>query len=193
MPVKMVTLECEFCKESFQRLASEHKRNLAKGRSVTCSLSCSSCLRMSKVSKTTKIEMGMRLAKYCQDNKISNKAFPIEIRPFKVFLKNIRMRNAKKGICKTEITVEYLKELWESQNGICPYTGWKMTYLKSHTDKLKLTPDRASLDRIDSSKGYEKGNLQFICWMAQIAKNSYSEEDLINFCKAVTNYRGETK
>lgn len=54
-------------------------------------------------------------------------------------------------------------------------------------NQLPKTPDRASLDRIDSSIGYVKGNIQFISLIAQFAKNDFSDTEVINFCKAVAN------
>ena len=45
--------------------------------------------------------------------------------------------------------------------------------------------NRASVDRIDSSKGYIKGNIQFVSLVAQYAKNMWDEKELYNFCEAV--------
>lgn len=38
--------------------------------------------------------------------------------------------------------------------------------------------DRPSLDRIDSSKGYEKGNVRLVSWKANWKKNSLSYEEV---------------
>lgn len=40
---------------------------------------------------------------------------------------------------------------------------------------------RASLDRIDSSKGYVKGNVEFVCLLINMAKNSYSKKEVSSF------------
>ena len=40
---------------------------------------------------------------------------------------------------------------------------------------LKL-PKTASIDRIDSSKGYTKGNVQWVCVFANLAKNTFKDE-----------------
>ncbi len=54
--------------------------------------------------------------------------------------------------------------------------------------KIEKTPNRASLDRIDSSKGYTKDNIQFVCLIAQYAKNSWHSDVILNFAKAVVDY-----
>lgn len=44
-----------------------------------------------------------------------------------------------------------------------------------------------SLDRIDSSRGYEVGNVQWVTKYVNWAKNDLSQEDFINLCIAVAN------
>lgn len=48
---------------------------------------------------------------------------------------------------------------------------------------LKKHPFKPSIDRIDSSKGYSIDNVR-ICWLIEnLCKNTFSEEDVIEFCK----------
>jgi len=63
-----------------------------------------------------------------------------------------------------------------------------MKFDECHKKKgLKKTPDRASLDRIDSSKGYVKGNIQFVSLIAQYAKNDWNGDVIFEFANAVKN------
>lgn len=77
------------------------------------------------------------------------------------------------------------KEQWDSQKGICPYTGWQLKNMASFTNRLPKTPDRASLDRIDSKKGYIKGNIQFVALIVQLAKNDWDEKVIYEFAEAI--------
>ena len=59
----------------------------------------------------------------------------------------------------------------------CPYLGIKLTShkLKGHLDS------HMSLDRIDSSKGYIKGNVEVISYKANAMKQNATSQQLITF------------
>lgn len=66
----------------------------------------------------------------------------------------------------------------------CHYLGVELTFKVGGT---KRTPTNASLDRIDSSKGYVKGNVQILCVRANTMKNDSTREELLTFAKNVLN------
>jgi hypothetical protein len=70
----------------------------------------------------------------------------------------------------------------------CPYLGLKLT-----TDiNDRNRPDYYSIDRIDSSKGYVKGNVQIISWLANTMKNNATIEQLLVFSENVIKlHRGQ--
>jgi hypothetical protein len=92
------------------------------------------------------------------------------------------MRNRKKGCKVCSITLEDLEEIWNKQNGLCAYTKLPLV-LVTHTNPRKDVPkwNLASVDRIDSSKGYEKDNIQFVSVTINYAKNNMSHDDMIKF------------
>ena len=44
-----------------------------------------------------------------------------------------------------------------------------------------------SIDRINSKKNYEYGNIQFICHNVNSMKNNMEDNELIDWCKSIVN------
>lgn len=110
-----------------------------------------------------------------------------EYTPFRWYVLRAQHRNKKKNY-GCDITIEYLKKLWDEQKGICCFTGWNLHLPLSTQGKwpIENSSANASLDRIDNSKGYLQGNVRFISVMANMARNAFSDKALIDFCKAVS-------
>lgn len=66
---------------------------------------------------------------------------------------------------------------------ICPIL--EVPLIKGDINNYEYTP---SLDRIDNSKGYIKGNIMVISKKANSMKNSASWEELKKFCKNILRY-----
>lgn len=94
---------------------------------------------------------------------------------------SIRRNAAARGI-KMGITIEYVDGLLEKQSFRCALTGWPI-----------VVDDTASLDRIDSGKGYEAGNVQWVHKDVNIAKNVFSTDHFDSICVAVVTYRKRRK
>ena len=99
-------------------------------------------------------------------------------------VETVRKRCKRRGI-ECTITPAIVKNLWDKQNGICPITGWKMELRKSG---IGLVPTTVTIDRIDQSVGYTQNNIRLICFTANNARHTGSDEDLLKFCKAVVNH-----
>ncbi len=85
------------------------------------------------------------------------------------------------------ITKEDLEKQWELQNGKCIYTGVDLILPNNTNIKDINHIYRASLDRIDSEKGYEKNNIQFISLSMNYMKHVMSHEDTILLCKKIAD------
>ena len=87
-----------------------------------------------------------------------------------------------------DFQIDYLKKIWDDQNGVCPITGYALILKTRKDSKEKLLPQHASVDRIDHSKGYIKGNIRFISVMANYAlNNKFTVNQLIDFAYQTIN------
>lgn len=171
--MKTVELECEICNKKFNRLEKEAKRCAKKGFSITCGMKCAGIMRNKKSPKSGD------LANFGDKRKIGSSND--EFSPFRYFLKKAKER-IQHG--EHDLDLIFLKNLWQIQKGICPYTGKLMILSKNTRDHDQLiSPLKASLDRIDPTKGYIQGNVEFVCLAVNYAKNSFSREQMINFFK----------
>lgn len=92
----------------------------------------------------------------------------------------LQERAAKNGLC-VDIDREYLYDLWDKQNGKCAISGMDMTYI-SNCGRI---PTNVSVDRIDSAKGYIKGNVQLVCMAVNQMKSDLDMQTLLTFCEAI--------
>jgi hypothetical protein len=167
--MQMIELVCEACGRKFQRYLKEYQRCKKRGFHVSCGRTCGAVLRNRKCSKGN---LGNLNAGNRQD----------EYSPFRYYVSKAFSRQRKNAYGVSDITVKYLKDLWEQQKGICPYTHHLMDLpVNTQDHNIKGTPTRASLDRIDSSKGYVKGNVEFVCLAVNLAKCSFTKEQMIEF------------
>ena len=88
------------------------------------------------------------------------------------------------------ITPDYAWDIFIKQNRKCALSGMPIGFAK--TKKGHATGETtASLDRIDSSKGYLEGNVQWLYKWINRMKSDYSQEEFINLCRKVVKYQDE--
>lgn len=73
-----------------------------------------------------------------------------------------------------EIDKDDLLDLWKSQEGCCAISSYPMQTTMNSLFAV-------SVDRIDSSLGYTKNNIQLVCQGINFAKNHYTNEEMIEF------------
>lgn len=78
------------------------------------------------------------------------------------------------------MTIRDANDLFEEQGGRCKLTGLEIS---TQTGAQKT----ASLDRIDSSKHYEKSNCQWVHKDVNKMKNNLTEERFIELCQIIVN------
>lgn len=96
---------------------------------------------------------------------------------------SIRLQDAKtranKNDWEIDIDLDYLCGLYVKQNGKC---GMSNVFMET----AGQGDQSVSLDRIDSSKGYTKDNVQLTCWRINNAKNDGTATTFQEMCAAVT-------
>jgi hypothetical protein len=169
---KQIEIKCDNCNIIFLKPLSEVKRS--KNNKNYCSLSC--CARHNNNGKFLNPNKRYNISKH-------NKNQLDDYTRFRWYLKNIIQRTKLYNL-----TLEDLKYIWEKQQGVCPYTNIKLR-LKLHSDKALHTFDNpfefASLDRIDSSKGYTTDNIEFISVGINLLKNNFTKEQTISFINII--------
>ena len=93
-----------------------------------------------------------------------------------------RKRSLKKGWA-FDIDLEYIQEIWPKDNR-CPIFGTEFTY---GTESLATV---ASVDRLDSTKGYIKGNVHIISYRANTIKNDSTLDELRTLVGYLSSLQG---
>lgn len=81
------------------------------------------------------------------------------------------------------LSFDELSKLFDQQNGKCALSDVEIKFNSSS----KLLDGNASLDRIDSNKPYETGNVQWVHVNVNYAKLRLSNNEFIDMCKNVAN------
>jgi hypothetical protein len=85
-----------------------------------------------------------------------------------------------------DLTPQYVLRMMRNAT-VCPYFGWPLTFSVGKERTL------ASIDRIDSKRGYTKANVRVISYLANLMKSYASEDELIAFAKGVLKEHGEVE
>ena len=97
-------------------------------------------------------------------------------------LKGAKLRNHD-----VTITKEYIWSILQNQNFKCALSGIDISFPNKIRD-LHFGKATASLDRIDSSKGYIKGNVQWVHKDVNNMKQSLSNKQFLEWCKLIYNH-----
>lgn len=103
----------------------------------------------------------------------------------KSFHANKSVGNARRLFNKFKIHAEgreipfciTIDEMVSKFTGKCALSGWDIS--------MTYTNTTASLDRIDSDKGYTIDNIQWVHKMVNMTKNKYDQAEFVRMCKAI--------
>lgn len=82
------------------------------------------------------------------------------------------------------ITIEYIWQQFLRQNRKCALSGEEIHFNGSNKSSLKT----ASLDRIDSNKGYIEGNIQWVHKDVNALKQDFEEKHFVEWCKKIARH-----
>ena len=100
--------------------------------------------------------------------------------------KNLRNVNPKKRRKESTISrLDFLKIFRKQFDRFglkCPYSGITMTW---ELGSGKPTETNISIDRFDSTRPYEAGNVVFCCWFVNRMKFDYTDQEFIGACEHI--------
>ena len=91
---------------------------------------------------------------------------------------------AKRRGLAFKVTKKYLWDLFESQGRRCALSGVQLVFGSRHSHETT-----ASLDRIDSSKGYLVGNVQWVHKDVNQIKRDLDQEYFLTLCGMISKHR----
>ena len=170
---KQEEVQCCYCKTIFKKDVSEIKRSLKVGRLSYCSMKCAKSIasNLNHLKNINPLDAS-HLKGYSKPHEYSN---------LKMHLRRIKSRD--KG---HNVTLEDLVEKWNEQNGLCVYSKVELIHPTLGPNSHIFT---ASVDRIDSSLGYIKGNIQFISIAMNHMKGDMSNEEMFKLLKILKNVK----
>jgi hypothetical protein len=96
--------------------------------------------------------------------------------------KAIRQRAPLKGV-PIDFTLEDIKALYDEQGGKCALSGIEFNLHLGR--EFRLRPWAPSPDRINTKKGYVKGNVRLLCTAVNIARSDFTDEIFITMIQSV--------
>ena len=99
----------------------------------------------------------------------------------------IRADAARRNII-FNIGIEDMWALYLKQKRRCSLTGWEIWFAPISSSKGDVQRT-ASLDRIDSRKGYEKSNLRWVHKKCNVLKMSFSDKELLELVRAIAKHK----
>lgn len=173
--MKTINITCASCGNISFKPKNEINRQIKRGRTkFYCNRACAG-KEKNNIQRLKQFKDNFKKVKYIRQ--------PDELSSFRWYMKIVR-KSSKKRNHSYDIDSKYLQALWIQQDGKCPITKQKLE-LRTHSYKNKSHPYSASLDRIDNDKGYTKGNVRFVALIFNYARNTFEDQDVIDFCHKV--------
>jgi len=132
--------------------------------------------------------------KYYRNNFIPRSEWSVDPTMIKLkFLRQNLARAENRPNAQTiSVTLDYLYEVGELQNWKDPFTGESLEFvrggdwgIRNAFDTGASNPLSCSIDRIDSNRGYVKGNVQLVTARTNLAKGNMNNNEFREYCQMV--------
>jgi hypothetical protein len=87
---------------------------------------------------------------------------------------------------EVNVDCKFIYDLWIKQNKKCALSGIDIDFI--NVSSIRSYSCTASLDRIDSSKPYDKDNVQLVHKHINIMKNNHDQKYFIELCQLITKH-----
>ena len=92
-------------------------------------------------------------------------------------------RRSKKLNIVSDLTLNFLLDLWNKQNGLCALSNIPMTF----DEGSGRVSSNVSIDQKNPSCGYTKDNVQLVCMECNQIKSDFTLEEIYKYCKGICN------
>lgn len=157
--------------------------NITKGLDNRWYKPCPSCNNPQSYLRKNYAEESLRLGKLCKgcSNKQVSNCHRGWHRGVRISWFNQFKAGAETRKLEWTLTLDDVANIYENQNGLCALTDESILFPETGHPYKAL----ASIDRIDSSKGYVLDNVQLVTRQVNMMKQSYSQELFIETCSKV--------
>jgi len=152
---------------------------------------CTKCNKTEVMVRADNLIMGIsKQCKFCSSNETKIKRWGTDKKMEKKYegmlysIYNKMKHQASDRNLVFEITIKYIAKLFKEQQGKCKLSG-QVLLLKEH---YRDTVATASLDRIDSTKGYIEGNVQWVHKDINKIKLNFNQQYFISLCKSIAEH-----
>ena len=103
---------------------------------------------------------------------------------------NIKSRAKKKG---WDFDLDYHWYMDKYKKGVCEVSGIPFEEPEYNGQKGNTNPWVPSVDRIDNDKGYTRDNCRLVCFIFNIVKNRFTDDDFEKFARGYLIARAAEK
>ena len=157
------TLQCRECKINKPLYRFYNRRRYNDGKEKLCR-TCEMQQKKNRLSKHTNDQIVNDIISSCKR------------------VASARKSKGRNKCGEVNIDLDYINSLLEKQNYKCVYTNKELEFVYNTTDKV-------SMDRIDSTKGYIKGNVQLVCSIVNWMKLDMCEKEFLRIINELYTFK----